>query len=118
MSSKLVAAQDKELTDEVLGDIYFHGVLRKSIDWMFQNEWRLVLPRKYEKTDDYNVKFFPISKVFLGNRMHYDRRKELINICHEKNIPYIGVKRKASVFEMEDCELECEDCPKYTDTKI
>ena len=31
----------------------------------------------------------------------------------KKNIPYIGVKRKSNVFEMEDCAIKCEECFKY-----
>ena len=112
MTARLVNAKDKPVTNETLWDLYFHGVLRKSIDWAFQNEWRFVLPRNYYDTD-FNVEFFPISKVYLGNRMSSERRKELISICHEKNIPYIGVMRNPEVFEMQDCDVLCENCPKY-----
>ena len=34
---------------------------------------------KNKKEADYNVKFFPITKVFLGNRMSSDKRKEIID---------------------------------------
>lgn len=118
MSSRLAAAHDKDLSKEILWDIYSHGVLRKSIDWVFQNEWRLVLPPYSKYTSDYNVKFYPITKVFLGNRMPYARRKEIIDICHRKGIPYVGVRRKSKIFEMESCEILCEDCPKFTTHNI
>ena len=113
MSCKLMGLQDEKITKEMLWAIYSNGVLRKSMDWAFQNEWRLVLPMKNDKTINYNVKFFPITKVFLGNRMSYDNRKVIIDICHEKNIPYIGVKRKNSLYEMEPCSMKCENCLKY-----
>ncbi|MDY4172526.1 MAG: DUF2971 domain-containing protein [Evtepia sp.] len=113
MTSRLVAAKDKNMTKEVLWDIYSHGALRKSIDWAFQNEWRLLLPLYSDNVSDYNVKFFPITKVYLGNRMLPERRKEIIEICHKKGIPYVGVKRNPAVFEMQDCENKCEDCPQY-----
>jgi hypothetical protein len=112
MTRRLVEAKDKPFTIETLWDLYSHGVLRKSIDWAFQDEWRLVLPRNFYG-DNSNVEFFPISKVYLGNRMSPERRKEIINICHEKNIPYVGVKRSENIFEMKDCEVLCEDCPNY-----
>ena len=102
MSQRLVAAKDKNITKEVLWDIYSHGALRKSIDWAFQNEWRLLLPLHSKNVADYNVKFFPITKVYLGNRMAKKKKKKIIDICHNKNIPYIGVKRSPSVFEMQD----------------
>ena len=34
-------------------------------------------------------------------------------VMHEKNIPYVGVKRSENIFEMKDCEVLCEDCPNY-----
>lgn len=112
MAKRLVGMKDKPPTTETLWDLYFHGVLRKSIDWAFQNEWRFVLPRNYYN-GNYNVEFFPISKVYLGNRMSPERRKEIISICHEKNIPYTGVTRNPEVFEMQDCDVLCENCPNY-----
>lgn len=114
MTDRLVKLEDKEPTKELLWDIYFHGALRKSIDWAFQDEWRLLLPMKNNlESKDYCVPFFPITKVFLGNRMPQVARKEIIQICHEKQIPYIGVTRKSNVFEMQECIVKCEDCPKY-----
>ena len=113
ISEKIVAMKGKDVSFESLWNIYFYGALRKSIDWAFQNEWRLLLPLKNEKEADYNVKFFPITKVFLGNRMPTDKRKELIDICKEKNIPYVGVKKNKDLFEMQECEMKCEDCPIY-----
>lgn len=117
MTSRLVAAMDKEMTKEVLWDIYYHGALRKSIDWAFQNEWRLLLPLRSKNMTDYNVKFFPITKVYLGNRMAPEHRAEIIDICNKKQIPYIGVKRNSAVFEMQDCEIKCEECPRYKNQK-
>lgn len=114
MTKRLVKFQDKEPTTELLWDIYFHGALRKSIDWAFQNEWRLLLPMERNRAaKDYCVPFFPITKVFLGNRMPQAARKEIIEICHDRNIPYIGVTRNPNIFEMQECAIKCEDCPNY-----
>ena len=44
ITKELVEWKDRNKTKEYLWDIYFHGALRKSIDWAFQNEWRLLLP--------------------------------------------------------------------------
>ena len=115
ITERIVRAKDKYLTEEDLWDIYFHGALRKSVDWAFQDEWRLLLPMRKEKSEDYNIKFFPITKVFLGNRMLTEKRKEIIDFCNSRNIPYIGVKRNANMFEMEECSIKCEDCPNYFD---
>ena len=115
MTKRLAKIENKELTKEILWDIYFHGALRKSIDWAFQNEWRLLLPmKKHLTSDSYCIPFFPITKVFLGNRMSQESRKEIIEICHDRKIPYSGVVRNPNVFEMQECPTKCEDCTKHT----
>lgn len=112
MTAKLVPFKDEDITEDALWDIYFSGALRKSIDWAFQNEWRLLLPLHGDGSN-YNVKFFPITKVYLGNRMKPENRKKIIEICNKKNIPYVGFKRNSQYFEMQDCEIKCENCPRY-----
>lgn len=116
MTNRLVKYKDKNPTLENLWDIYYHGALRKSIDWAFQNEWRLILPPNYTnlKESNYKIDFFPITKVFLGNRMSSDKRKEIIEICNRKTIPYVGVSRSQEFFEMQDCKIKCENCDRYT----
>ena len=110
ITERLVKYQNEKPTQEQLWDIFFHGVLRKSFDWAYQNEWRLLLPFSPIKKEDYNIKFFPITKVYLGNKMTAEKRKEIINVCHEKSIPYIGVIRNPDLYEMEGCKTLCEDC--------
>lgn len=109
-SDILVKMQDEEPTDEYVWDLYFHGALRKSIDWAFQNEWRLLLPKGMEKKNGYNMPFFPITKVYLGNRMCAEKRHEIIELCHENGIPYVGVIKNPKAFEMVECEMKCENC--------
>lgn len=112
VSERLLRIQDADFPPEVLWDIYFYGALRKSIDWAFQNEWRLLLPNT-RNSPGFTMPFFPISKVYLGNRMPAEKRKAVIDICHSKNIPYIGVTRSTSRYEMEECKMLCENCPSY-----
>lgn len=112
ITSSLVAMQGKNISMDELWNIYFHGALRKSIDWVFQNEWRLLLPLG-NHCKDYNVQFFPITKVFLGNHMPYNQRKQIIDICNRKGIPYIGVRKSQQKFEMQECEIKCENCHNY-----
>ena len=113
ITERIVAYKDKPPTEENLWDIYFHGALRKSLDWAYQNEWRLLLPMGRTKETNYNIAFFPITKVFLGNRMNPEKRKSIIEICHRRNIPYVGVTRNPDCFEMQDCNVLCENCPQY-----
>ncbi len=113
ITERIIAFKDKPPTEENLWDIYFHGALRKSIDWVYQNEWRLLLPMGRTKKTNKNVEFFPITKVFLGNRMNHETRKSIIEFCHSRNIPYVGVTRNPDCFEMQDCNVLCENCPQY-----
>ena len=113
ITERLVRFQDEKPTDDHLWDLFCHGVLRKSFDWAYQNEWRLLFPYSTTKKEDYNRKFFPITKVYLGNKMDAKKRKEIIDICHRKNIPYVGVTRNPSYYEMEECQVLCEKCDRF-----
>lgn len=110
ITEQLVRFQNVKPTEEHLWKIYSHGVLRKSIDWSYQNEWRLLLPFGRNKEENYNVTFFPITKVFLGNRMSAEARKKIIDICHDRDIPYSGVTRNSYIYEMGECPVLCENC--------
>ena len=37
----------------------------------------------------------------------------IVNICNEKNIPYVGIERNPDLFEMQDCPVKCENCIKH-----
>ena len=45
--------------------------------------------------------------------MPTDKRKELIDICKERKIPYVGVKKNTELFEMQECEMKCENFPTH-----
>ena len=113
ITSELLHWQDANITNSSLWHIYFNGLLRKSFDWAYQNEWRLLQPTKAE-IKGFSVPFFPISKVYLGNRMNRRERTKIIKICKEQNIPYVGVRRTDDRFEMCECPIKCEVCPQYT----
>lgn len=113
VSEKIVRMKEKLNTLDNLWILFFHGALRKSIDWAFQDEWRLLLSPNSEFMQNNLVKFFPITRVFLGNRMEYEDKKKIIAICNANKIPYIGLKRSPKVFEMEECPVLCENCINY-----
>lgn len=112
ITKELVYAKDEDLSEQMFWNMHFHGTLRKSIDWAYQDEWRLLLPFSKNETD-YNFKFFDITKVYLGNRMNKENRKEIIDICKNKKIPYIGVTKDNAKFKMKECEQLCENCPQF-----
>ena len=96
-----------------LCEMYKYGLLSKSLDWKHQKEWRLISVDDIIDVDDHdNCQFFKIKKVYLGHDMSPEDRKEIIQICKEKNIPYIGVTIADNCFEMRDCDVLCEDCYK------
>ena len=99
-----------QITDEILWDIYKYGLLMKSIDWKYQNEWRLILLDNMMPNN--NCLFFKIKKVYLGNKMSGEDRWKIIKICNSKGIPYCGVNISQEKYKMTDCTQLCENCPK------
>ena len=97
-------------TDEELWDFYKYGLLCKSMDWKYQQEWRLISCDNLLTDEKYNCKFFKIKKVYLGNKMNSDDRKKIIEICKRKGIPYIGVIIAQDRYEIRDCDRLCENC--------
>ena len=100
------------LSADDLWDFYKYGLLCKSLDWKYQNEWRLVSCDNLLTDNSYNCRFFKIKKVYLGNRMTPDDRIKIIQICKDKGIPYAGVTIASDQFMMNDCGILCEDCEK------
>jgi hypothetical protein len=104
----LVNCKDKRDSDEVFGARYFNGVLRKSIDWFMQDEWRLVFYHRNKEGDNYCCPFFKISKVYLGERMEESKQIEISSICKEKGIPCVGVEKDNEYFRLREKELHKE----------
>ena len=98
------------ISDKELWDIYKYGLLCKSLDWKYQNEWRLISYDNLLTDSNYNCKFFKIKRVYLGNKMPAKERVRIIKICKEKGISYTGVTIASDRFLMSDCGILCEDC--------
>ncbi len=109
----LCSLQPPGLTDTILWDIFKYGLLMKSMDWKYQNEWRLITCDNL-LASDYNCKFFNIRKVYLGNKMDSQDRMKIIQICKRKQIPYAGITIAPDKYEMTDCRQLCEECPKLS----
>lgn len=109
----LRSLQPPGLTEDILWDIFKYGLLMKSLNWKYQNEWRLISCANMLSGDDhFNCNFFKIKKVFLGNKMNPQDRLKIIDICKRKQIAYAGVTIAPNKYEMSDCPQLCEDCPK------
>lgn len=91
-----------------LWQMYFNGMLRKSLYWFDQQEWRLIL-HKNSFTEN-PIKFFKISKVFLGNKMNKYQRKKIIKICEREVINYVGLVRDLNSFNLIECKKNCKEC--------
>ena len=106
MEEEFIKQIDEYPTDETLKNVYIHGALRKSIDWSFQDEWRLLMLDGMPGMKESKVEFFPISKVYLGYRMNDEERDKIISICEKKGIDYVGVRKRHDIFEMEECDIK------------
>lgn len=100
------------LSESDIWDFYKYCLLSKSLDWKYQQEWRLISCDNLLTDDKYNCKFFKIKKVYLGNKMPIKDRMEVIEICRSNGTPYTGVTIAPHQFEMRDCGILCEDCYK------
>ena len=101
--NKCLAVLQTKRDKEYLIAIYKYGVLAKSKSiWGQQDEWRLV---SYNNmlADDYNCKFYPITKVYLGERMERNDRRLIVDICERKGIPYVRVVRDKEKYQMVEC---------------
>ena len=104
ISEKLIQFIDSDIDDETLWKIYFNGPLRKNIEWMYENEWRLIYPKNKDNPDGYSRKFGRISKVYLGYRMEEDARNYYIEECNKRNIPYVEMDKDPIRFAMKEKE--------------
>lgn len=95
--------------EQLVENIYKYGILTKSIDWKDQDEWRLVSPWNMLAKDN-NCEFFPIQKVYLGNRMSQADRIKIIEICKRKGIEYAGIVHMQDRYELTSCANLCENC--------
>lgn len=97
--------EDRTPNPQWLWNILVNGVLCKDISWSFQDEWRLWAVNGAVNRIDDNVKFYPITKVFLGYRMNKHDRNKIANICSKLNIPIVGIRMKMSEFKLEEYDL-------------
>lgn len=98
------------LSDVNLWNFYKFCLLSKSLDWKYQQEWRLISCDNHITDENYNCKFFKIKKVYLGNKMPVNDRLDIIDICKKEKIPYTGVTISKNQFMMKDCSILCENC--------
>ena len=107
-SSILCENCDENVNLETLWQLYFNGLLRKSLYWIDQQEWRLIMLDKLMSQNPIN--FFKITKVYLGDKMPIEEKKHIIEICNKKKIDYICVVREPNSFNLIECKHKCNLC--------
>ena len=106
--SPLIQNSDKSPTKEDLWQMFFNGLLRKSIHWKDQLEWRLILCDGFIQQNP--IPFFKIKKVYLGNKMSSKERRRIISFCRAHNIKYVGLIREHNSFNLIECKDDCYLC--------
>lgn len=99
---------DRTISKEYLWQIFFNGLLRKSLYWIDQKEWRLILHKDMIKENP--IQFFKIKKVYLGNKMPRKERIKIIKYCHVHEIEYVGLIRDCNSFNLKECNGNCYSC--------
>ena len=101
---------DKTISKEFLWQMFFNGLLRKSLFWADQKEWRLILLEDMIKSNP--IPFFKIKKVYLGNKMSRKARIKIIKYCRAHEIEYVGLIRDRNSFNLKECKGDCYSCKK------
>lgn len=114
VTKEILVNSNNNLGNEELHNLYIKALLRKGLDWKYEQEWRLLF---YSKTR-FPYVFFPIKKVYLGHYMPFDERAKIIKFCKENSIPYIGMKADSKTYKMIECNVLCEVCDKYKDKGV
>lgn len=107
---------DTSLTKDDLWQLYFNGLLRKSLHWIDQQEWRLIMVEGLIPQNP--LPFFKIKKVYLGNKMPQKERIKIINYCRKHSIEYIGLIRDKNSFNLIECSDDCYMCSKGNNAKL
>lgn len=76
-------------------------VYTKSNEWKYEDEWRL-LEQEHSKKGmaGYNKKFIPAKCVYVGCNASDELKKNLSEICREKEIKLYQMKMKTNSFEL------------------
>lgn len=101
-SNILCEINDDAPNSDSLWQLYFNGLLRKSFYWIDQCEWRLILLNKMIAKNP--IKFYKISRVYLGNKMDIKDKKIIKKICDDKDIKMTCILRDNESFDLIACE--------------
>ncbi len=75
--------------EDLPDDISMANAVRESLrfkhkDWAYENEWRII---RCKDTDYLEYEPSELLGIIIGENMNLDRRKVLVKLCEEKNVP-------------------------------
>ena len=103
-NARLLALLDDMHTNDAFIRSLTESVLRKDICWIEQDEYRLVCP-KNEFPDDL-CPFFPMTGIYMGNRMALEKQAEVKRQCEELHIPCFYMKRALASFDFSPVSVD------------
>lgn len=82
--------------------------LSKSIDWKYEQEWRLLFANGVLK----EAQAYPMGKpkaVYLGSHIESGNQERVLAICTRRDIPVKKMRHSSSMFLMEPCSIQDAD---------
>lgn len=81
-----------------------YSVLRKSTDWAYEKEWRIVLSF-YQMQNPSNIQLPQATAVYLGCKTNNENSKKLIDIAKLKSVPIYKSKLNANTGNISFIEI-------------
>ncbi len=79
--------------------LLINALTRKSKQWSYENEWRLIVLSKNK--DNGQLEKVPVpKKIFLGFKMCEDRKKEIIEIAKAKDMEVYQMNKKIGEYKL------------------
>ena len=85
-------------TEDAFLRILLNSVLRKDICWAEQNEYRYITAN--EQYPDNLVQFYPITGIYMGNKILKRNYKVITNICKELKVDCYYMQRNLINYEL------------------
>lgn len=74
--------------------------LIKAIDWSYEREWRIVVPREQPVEDGILVNVPKAKSVYMGSHIEDENEKIIIDLCRRKDINLFKMQHSFSKYKM------------------
>lgn len=75
---------DIDFMDDEMSEAIEESLCFKHKDWAYENEWRLI---QNEDAGFLNYEASELVGIIIGENMSLDKRKVLVKLCKDKNVP-------------------------------